>query len=53
MKKIYIQITGKIILNVEENEEISDVFRECEITHPDNTRVVDYEIDNWEIVDNK
>lgn len=53
MRKIYITFTGKIALNIEENEEISDVVAECEITHPDNTRVVDYEIKDWEIEDSK
>ena len=53
MNKVYIKYTGTIILNVEDNEEISDVVAECELTHPDPTRVVDYDISNWDINDSK
>jgi hypothetical protein len=53
MTKAYIKFTGTIIINVEKDEEISDVFAEVEMNHPDNTRVVDYSIDNFEITDVK
>ena len=53
MRKITVEFKGKVIILVEDNEETSDVLSELEITHPDNTRVVDYTIEDWEITDSK
>lgn len=51
MKKLTIKFTGEVILAVEDGEEIADVFAELELTHPDVTRVADYTLEGWELVD--
>lgn len=53
MRKVTVQITGQVILNVEDDEEVSDVFAELDIVHPDNTRVVDFTLQHGEILDSK
>ena len=53
MRKVYLKFNGEVILNVEDNEELSDVWAELDICHPDNTRVVDFKMENFEVVDSK
>jgi hypothetical protein len=53
MRKVTISFTGQVTLNIEDDEETSLVMSECEVIHPDNTRVVDYTIENLEVIDSK
>ena len=53
VRKVTVQITGQVILTVEEDEEVSDVFAELDIKHPDNTRVVDFTLTHGEITDSR
>lgn len=53
MKKLTFQFIGEVTINVEENEEWSEVIAELEVIHPDNTRVVDYTMENWEVMDSR
>lgn len=53
MSKVTIKFTGTITLNVEPDEEASDVFFEVDIVHPDPTRVVDFKFNESEVIDSK
>lgn len=53
MRKIYLKLETTVVLNVEDDEYFNDLIDELEITHPDNTRVVDYSIEDWNIIDSK
>lgn len=53
MSKVTITVTAKITLNVEPDEEVSDVFADLDIVHPDATRVVDFEFDNLQVIDSR
>ena len=53
MRKVTISFTGQVTLNIEDDEETSMVMAECEIIHPDNTRVVDYSIEDLTVIDSK
>lgn len=53
MRKITLNFVGQVSLNVEDGESVEDVFAELDLIHPDNTRVVDFQIDSLEIIDSK
>ena len=55
-RKVYIDVTVKLILNIEEGEKISDVMGEMEHNFEiqnENVDIVDSEITLWTVTDSK
>ena len=56
MKKVYIEITTKIILNIEDNVNVDDVVNEMEYDFKidsDQGEIIDTEILDYSITDSK
>jgi hypothetical protein len=56
MRKVYINLTVKLVLNVDDGVEISDVVNELDYEFGDNTGladVIDTEILDHEVIDSK
>lgn len=55
-RKVYVNVTVKLILNIEEGEKISDVMGEMEHNFEiqnENVDIVDSEITLWTVTDSK
>jgi hypothetical protein len=56
MRKVYIELTTKIILNIEDNVDVNDVVNEMEYDFKidsDQGEIVDTEILDYSIIDSK
>lgn len=56
MRKVYINVQTRIIIQAEENVDISEVIDEMDynfISTTDNAEIVDTEIVDYEVVDSK
>ena len=56
MRKIYVSVSVRLIINAEESVSISDVLEEMDYDFTSQTQgadIEDSEITNWEITDSK
>jgi len=55
-RKIYVTVTTRLIINADDDQNISDVLSEMDYDFTSNTDgadIVDTEILNWEVTDSK
>jgi hypothetical protein len=56
MRKVYVDVKVRIILNAEEGLEITDILNDMEYDLKSNTtgaEVIDTEMSDWEVTDSK
>ena len=53
MKKVTVSFFGTVIVNVEDDQHLEDVISELDITHPDNTIVCDFSIEDTKVEDSR
>ena len=56
MRKIYVEVTCRVIINAEEGVPVEDILSDMDYEFKSNTEgadIVDTEITNWKIQDSK